>query len=373
MATGLFALRPEAIQRLLVTIGVLLAYRLGCQIPIPGLDTDVLARTGSSLRPETVSIFALGVTPIFSVLLVYEFFKLVIPPLSRWEAAEPRRVGGLYLTITIVALLMASFQAHGVTAALYEIPNLIDVPGWTPAIVATLVGGTALLGWLGDRITLQGIGAGFWLVLITPTLIKLPATVAISYELWNRGNVRTDALAAAIVFLVVAVALIAMAGNARYGQPWWRSGPASSAPPEFRVSGADFAGVWPPLLGVLLANLTVVFFSIGGTAANPSAIRHGDAVHLVLIALSIAVFTALQSLGAPRTIQPPNPGAASEPAAAAGGLRPYVIIALTQIAVCVGGAWLTRHLTLPFAIDGSWLIVVVTVATSVLRPDRWTA
>ena len=59
-------LQSPMARRLLFTAGALLVYRLGCQIPVPGLDTDGLLRLNGQLGIETVSIFALGVTPFLS-------------------------------------------------------------------------------------------------------------------------------------------------------------------------------------------------------------------------------------------------------------------------------------------------------------------
>ena len=67
-------------RRLLFTAGILLVYRLGCQVPIPGLNTEALTRLSNLLKTETVSVLALGVTPFLSALFVFEFIKLIVPP-----------------------------------------------------------------------------------------------------------------------------------------------------------------------------------------------------------------------------------------------------------------------------------------------------
>jgi preprotein translocase subunit SecY len=329
-------LRSATVQRLLVTVGALLAYRLGCHIPIPGIDTNVLHGLSVRLTIETISIFALGVTPIFSALLFFEFVKIIIPPLARWETTEPRNVRRLQNVVYVIALLMAAFQARGVANGLYGIPRLVDGPGWGWIMVATWVAATALLGWLGDRITRQGIGTGFWLLLITPTLIKMPEAIWFSYEGWQRALVTPAALVAAAVFFAVAIALIATVGQAREG----------TSAMEYRVSGADFASVWPPLFATTIAGLVVTVLRLA--TAGP--------VHLTLIALLILGFTGLQRYAA----RPRQTGARA-------ATRPTWSVALVQIAVCVVGVLLAEHLTLPFSIDGSWLIIVVTAAMSCVR------
>ena len=326
-------LRSEMYRRLLFTFGILLAYRLGCQIPIPGINIEVLSRLDGPLKTETVSIFALGVTPFLSALLIFEFIKLIIPPLARWEIADPNNARRLGRYPYFLALVMAGLQASGVANALYGISGLIDGPEWETTIAVTLVAGTMLLGWLGDRITVRGLGNGFWLLLITPTLVGLPNAALGSIELLQRGAVTPTAFFAAVVFLVVAVALVAAACLA-------------GARSEHRVSGMDFVGVWPPLFASYISSFVVTFFSFPA----------GGAVNLILIAVLIATFSWLQSLGRSKEAS-----------------QPIWMIALVQIFICAGGEFLTHQLNPPFSVNGSWLIVVVTTAISCLRSKERTA
>ena len=321
-------LQSPMAHRLLFTAGALLVYRLGCQIPSPGLNSDALLRLNGLLSVETVSIFALGVTPFLSATFVFEFIKLIVPPLSRWETAKPENTRRLSRYVYFAALVMAGVQARGVASALLEISGLIDGPEWEIPITITLVAGTVLLGWFGDRITARGLGNGFWLLVITPTLINLPTAAAGSFELLRMGSVSQNALAAGYLFLAVATALIVVTAV------------TGRATTESRVSGADFASVWPPLLSTYIASFVVSFFSLqaGGTA------------DLILIAVLIAAFTWLQSLGTSQQ-----------------AWRPIWAVAAVQILICAGGEWLAHQVALPFAISGSWLIVVVTAMMSLLR------
>ena len=357
MATGMLArlVSSDAHRRLLLTVGVLCVYRLGCQIPLPGLDLDTLSHAGTgrlTLAPiviERISIFALGVMPIFWVLMIVEIAKLVVPALGRWETARPGHVARLHRHVYIAALVLAAFHAFRMANAFEGISGLVDEPGWTfhVSVVATFVAATALLGWLGEMITLHGLGNGFWLLLVTPSLARLPN---ICFEFWRRGGVVSAALVAAICFLVAAIALVVTAGKARYGRTARRHLSTGIARPEFRVNRADLAVVWP---AVLANYVGLPFISFGGT------------VHLFVIAALIAAFTYLRSRSAFNN-RPADVGAISERSDAESASRPAWIIALAQIVVCAGGELLTRNLHLPFSINGSWIIIVVTVATSCL-------
>jgi len=355
MPTGFVAplLRAEAVRRVFFTIGVLLAYRLGCQIPLPGLDTDVISRLGYQSLSK-LSLFAIGVTPIFSVLLIFEIVKLIFPSLSRWETAEPSHVRRLRGYILIAALLMAGFQARGLADAYYSLPGLIEEPGWRIPIVMTLVAATALLWWLANRITMDGLGNGFWLLLVTPSLVDFPNEIWTSFELWQRHQIKSSALGAALTFIAVAIALVATVNSLRYRQPWWRAPATNGEKPEFRVSGLDFTIVWPPLLAYSIGGVIVALLGLMQAEENAASLAPGGNAHVVVVGVLIAAFNFLQRRGAPDYI----PGASS---------TWLIWIVLVQIFVCLGGELLTHHLALPFLIDGAWLIIVVTVATSALR------
>src|SRR4051794_25892018 len=99
--------RSEMLRRVLFTLGALLAYRVGCHIPLPGIDTAELRNLSAYFSTENASLFALGVTPILSALLIVEFIKLMIPPLGRWEAADARNVRLLQNVVYGLALLLA--------------------------------------------------------------------------------------------------------------------------------------------------------------------------------------------------------------------------------------------------------------------------
>jgi preprotein translocase subunit SecY len=321
-------LRSEIGRRLLFTAGVLLVYRLGCRVPLPGLNAETIPGLAQSLKIEMLSIFGLGLTPFLSVLLLFEFIKLIVPPLSRWETSDLSHAQTLARIVFLLALVCAGFQARGVTNALQALSTLIDGPGWTIVTPLTLVAGTALLCWLGERITRHGLGNGFWLLMITPMLSSLVGKASATLMLHEQGALKSEALTAELGFFAIATALIAMTSK------------ADGASTENRVSGADFVGVWPPLLAVYISNLDL----------RISAVEVSDTVHLLLLAALIAVFNWLQWLG-------------SAPATR----RPVWAIALVQIFICVGAELLTDVFRLPYPIDGAWLIVIVMTAMSCVR------
>ena len=170
----------EIRKKMLITLLLLLIYRLGCYLPIPGLEPSVYADavsgdagaglltllnavTGSALANG--AFFALGVTPYINASIIVQLLTVGIPALERLSKQGDDGKQKINLITKIVALVLAIAQGVGIvlgfgTDLLSPIfgENLI----WLTAIfvIITLIAGTCLTMWIGDRITEQGIGNG---------------------------------------------------------------------------------------------------------------------------------------------------------------------------------------------------------------------
>jgi preprotein translocase subunit SecY len=323
-----------------VTIGALCLYCVGWQIPIAGVSGEVLARLQSvpGTAVPRLSIFMLGVLPIYSALIVAEVAKLAFPALGRWT--------GLNRAIMIGALALTAFQALGLANALEAINGLVDEPGWAfhVEMVATLVAATALLGWLADRITRQGVGDGFWLLLIAPILTRLPYSSVLAFEYARVGAVSSSATVVVFGYCVLASVLViplVLTRQVPAGLPFGAEDRESRA-------RASFMDVWTPLLAqYAFVLLIVVIEFIGGSLAFFDRFTVGAPLHLLITAALIAGFAYMR---APR---------------GSGAAQTAILAAVAQIAICCIGELLSANLGLPFAIDGAWLIVVVATLTRV--------
>ena len=116
---------------LLVIFGAFALFLLGRRIPLPGLDVEaVTGLTGRRLLgPKVFSVFALGVTPLFTALTFFEVAKLLAPALARYEVSEPRNRARLRLYLRGLALVLAAFQAWWVAKGFEAIPGLVPTPG----------------------------------------------------------------------------------------------------------------------------------------------------------------------------------------------------------------------------------------------------
>ena len=341
---GAFLTR-ETGRRALVTFGALCLYRLGCQIPLPNLDFDVLTHVRRPLGDALghLSIFAVGVTPIFSALFLVEIARLGFPGLGRRGAGDDDGTPRLRRTVQILALIIAAFQGYGVARGIEGVEDFVETPGATfeATIAATMVAATALLGWLGDRITARGLGPGFWILLVAPVVARLPSAGVTIWELERVGAVDISTLPIVLVFIVAAsAAIVVLAGT--------------HAPEGAR--GDASIDVWPPLLAQAVPALIIGPVSAIFHVSSGPLLTIGAPLHILLVAVLIGLFTLLRASARAR--------------GAAGVDRPVLQTAAAQIAICCGGEALARVLQLPFTIDGAWLIVIVATALSALNAAR---
>ncbi len=188
-----FGKATELRQRILFTLGLLIVYRLGTYIPVPGIDGAALRNfmegaasgiggilsmfTGGAL--SRMGIFALGIMPYISASIIVQLLGSMYEPWKQLkkEGENGRRKLNQYTRFGTVVL--ATFQAYGLAVSL-EAGDLVSDPGlyFRAACVVTLVGGTMFLMWVGEQITARGIGNGISLIIFVGIVAELPAAAA---------------------------------------------------------------------------------------------------------------------------------------------------------------------------------------------------
>ncbi len=223
---------PDLRNKVLFTILMLLIYRFGAYVPVPGIDVTALkalksqAATGGVLAflqlfsggaLTQFAIFALGIMPYITASIIMQILGVVIPKLEEWQeqgAVGQRKITQWtrYVTIGIAVVQSTglSYLFHkggggfrgGNTSGLDLVPNY-DV-GHVALIVMTLTTGTALLMWIGELITQRGIGNGMSLLIFASVVSTLPAQgSAIRASAGDLALVLT-----LLVFLVILVAIV---------------------------------------------------------------------------------------------------------------------------------------------------------------------
>lgn len=210
----------ELKNRILFVIGALVVFRLGTFIPVPGIDPDVLARLFESQSDGILgmfnmfsggalsrfSLFALGIMPYISAAIIMQLLTVVSPRLEQLkkEGESGRRQITKYTRYG--TLVLATFQALGISIALEGQAGLVLDPGvmFRLTTVVTLVSGTMFLMWLGEQITERGIGNGISLIIFAGIVAGLPSAIGGTLELARTGTFHPIF----VMFLIIAVVLV---------------------------------------------------------------------------------------------------------------------------------------------------------------------
>lgn len=211
--------------RLIFTFFMLIIIRIGSQLPVPGVDREVFSNwfsgqgreafsffdaiTGGSF--EQMSIFALNITPYITSSIIMQLLTIAIPKLEemqkdgeegRKKIAEITRYVTVGLALIESIAMAIGFGRSGYLAE-YNALSVITV-------VVTLTAGSAVLMWLGERITEKGIGNGISIVLVINIISRLPEDLTTLYEQFIAGQsvVAKAALAGVIILAVIAAMVV---------------------------------------------------------------------------------------------------------------------------------------------------------------------
>ena len=205
--------------RILFTLGLLIVYRLGTYIPVPGIDADALRQfmaqagqgiggmvsmfTGGALG--RMGIFALGIMPYISASIIVQLLTSMVPSLEQLkkEGEQGRKKINQYTRYGTV--LLATAQSYGLAVSL-ESGDLATDPGlyFRLACMITLVGGTMFLMWLGEQITQRGIGNGISLIIFVGIIAEVPAAIA-QFLASGRSGAISPAVIIAVIVMMVAI------------------------------------------------------------------------------------------------------------------------------------------------------------------------
>ena len=402
---GAFSKATELKRRLWFTLGVLIIYRLGTYIPLPGIDSAILADifrqqqsgilgmfdmfAGGALGRMT--IFALNVMPYISASIIMQLMTTVSPQLEQLkkEGEQGRKKINQYTRYGTVVL--ATIQAYGIAVGLESMTGstgsaVID-PGtfFRITTVVTLTGGTVFLMWLGEQVTARGVGNGISLIIFAGIVAELPRALVSTLELGRTGALSTLFILFLMVMAVATIAFIVFmeraqrriviqypkrqVGNKMFG------GDNSHLPLKLNT-----AGVIPPIFAssLLLLPITLASFSAAGgpewLTTVTSLLGRGQPLYLGLYLGGIVFFAFFY------TAVVFNPADTADNLKKYGGFIPgirpgkntaeYLDYVLTRL-TCVGAAYLAivcllpelliSQYAVPFYFGGTSLLIVVTV------------
>jgi len=395
---------PELKKRILFTLGLLIVYRIGVHVPVPGIDSVALASFFKAAEAtifgifnmfsggafEKLSVFALGIMPYISASIILQLLTVVIPHLEQLkkEGEQGRKKITQYTRYGTVVLSI--IQGFGISVGLESMsaPDgspVVLLPGWAFRLmtVITLTAGTAFIMWLGEQITERGVGNGISLIIFAGIVCRLPAASVNTVRLLSTGEMGIFAVLILVVLMVAVVGFIIfveqgqrripvqyakrVVGRRMYG------GQSTHLPLKINTSG-----VIPPIFAssIIMFPATIgSFVKVEWIQTVTAAMRPGNMVYELLFVGFIFFFCYFY------TAVTFNPVDVADNMKKAGGyipgIRPgkrtadYIDKVLTRItlggaiyvsAVCVLPSILITRFNVPFYFGGTALLIVVGVA-----------
>ena len=213
---------PELRNKILFTLGILVLYRFGAYLPVPGIPFQAFADSFSQQGVSMVmldlftggalsnfSVFALGIMPYITASIIMQLMQGVIPAVGRWakEGETGRRritqvtrylTLGLGLINAVGYLFLFKSEAYGVVFRT-AVPEIVtDI-----LVVFTLVVGTALIMWMGELITQHGVGNGMSLIIFVSIISSVPSAI------FSSINLNADmGMGIAVTVLILVVVLL---------------------------------------------------------------------------------------------------------------------------------------------------------------------
>lgn len=401
---------PELRRRVLITIALILVYRIGRHIPTPGVNaaalTDFFSAQKGTLfgmmdmfsggNMSRATIFALGIMPYISSSIIFQLLVTVIPYLEKLskEGDAGRKKITQYTRYGTIVLSIV--QGSAISLWLENMPaqyNVVPDPGWWFRImtVITLTAGTAFIMWLGEKITEHGIGNGISLIIFAGIIARAPTDTILTISSLINGEMNIFVFFAIIVLMVgVTAAVVFMQGGQRRIRVQYAKrikgrkvygGQSTHIP--LRV---NTAGVIPVIFAssIIMFPQTILGF-IGGSDAGilkqiADLLLPGEALYIVLDVVLIVFFTYFY------TAVVLNPQDMAENMKKYGGyipgIRPgkptaeFIDRSLTRItlagaiflsAIDVMPTVMMKYMNVPFYFGGTALLIVVGVALDTMR------
>jgi len=398
---GAFAKANDLKSRIFFTIGILIVYRLGTYVPLAGIDPQALTQVMSNSQKgllgmfnvfsggavTRMAIFALGIMPYISSSIIIQLLTGVSDYFKNLKAqGEIGRKKITQLT-RYGTVFIACLQGYGVSVGLENAGSLVLDPGMSFRLTTTisLVAGTTFLMWLGEQITLRGVGNGISLIIFSGIVAEIPRALASTFELGRTGALSATLIIIIFILVIATVLFIVFferamrkilinypkrqMGNKVYG------GDSSHLPLKINTAGV-IPAIFASALLLLPVTLTNFGFSNSDTFLNISSMfTQGQPLYMLLYASGIIFFSFFY------TSIVFNPTETAENLRKYGGyipgIRPgersaeYIATILNRLTtigalyltfVCLLPEFLISKYPIPFYLGGTSILIVVVVA-----------
>jgi len=216
------------VNKILITVGFLFIYRLLAYVPVPGVDTAVIASFFDSHQSdalglfnmfsgnavERLSIISLGIMPYITASIIMELLAATFAPLGQMKKERDGMVKYMQI-IRYATIFITIIQAVGVSIGLQSLTGptgnsaiLVEHNTFILLAVVSMLAGTMLLMWIGEQITQSGIGNGISLIIFAGIVSAIPSAIGQSFTMINTGAMSFITLLAIIGLILITVAII---------------------------------------------------------------------------------------------------------------------------------------------------------------------
>ncbi len=388
----------ELKNKILFTIFILLVYRFGTFVPIPGINSDVLKQFFSSSGAnifgminlfsggalERMSIFALNIMPYITASIIMQLMSSMYKGLAELKKEGDYGRAKINQYTRYLTIVLAFFQSMGVYYALANAEHSAFISDssifmWTTCV--SLVGGTVMLMWFGERITNSGIGNGISLIIFVGIVSALPSTIVQVFELSRTGVYSWFVVVLFFVlffgFLMLVCFIEKTHRRIKIQYPNAAMMKASGmSDSSFLPLKINISGVIPPIFAssILMFPSAIVQFTGSDGDFLVSILRRGGSVYLLLFASLILFFSYFYSSVVFNTEEVAGNLKKSNcfilgirPGAATSAYLDKIVSRLTLLGaiylsfVCISPEILVTHYSIPLHIGGTGILIMVNV------------
>jgi preprotein translocase subunit SecY len=218
----------DLLNKILITLGFVLIYRMLAYVPVPGVDLNVikeffdtnsnnalgLANMFSGNAVERMSIISLGIMPYITASIIMELLAATFPSLGKMKKERDgmqkymQIIRYATIVITIIQAIGVSMGLNSLTGKTGASAIMLDLNTFIFIATISMLTGTMLLMWIGEQITQRGIGNGISLIIFAGIVSAIPSAIGGTVELVNNGQMNFLTVIALLIIILATVGFI---------------------------------------------------------------------------------------------------------------------------------------------------------------------
>ncbi|HIP12792.1 MAG TPA: preprotein translocase subunit SecY [Arcobacter sp.] len=221
-------MNKDLLNKILITLGFILIYRILAYVPVPGVDLNVIkeffdsnsnnalgmANMFSGNAVERMSIISLGIMPYITASIIMELLAATFPALGKMKKERDgmqkymQIIRYATIVITIIQAIGVSMGLNSMTGRNGDSAIMLDMDTFIAIATVSMVSGTVLLMWIGEQITQKGIGNGISLIIFAGIVSAIPSAIGGTIDLVNNGQMNFLTVIALLVIILATVGFI---------------------------------------------------------------------------------------------------------------------------------------------------------------------